>query len=115
MNAQTFLDYTARFDGLMQDLPSATGDRLDVFENPPQSDAKLRRWLLRYVNMCSEEYSLWDSRMLAKRVWKIWEKEIVASLSSPLVRQEWLWLGPHYDSFPEFKSWIEALHKESRR
>ena len=73
---------------------------------PPQS-AELTLCLLKYLNLCSEEYYLWQHKYLAKTVWAIWEKDLKKMIASPLLQREWPVLKKEFESHLEFLVYVE--------
>jgi hypothetical protein len=90
MNAQVFIEYSKRFDVIMQSFPpSAWAARLKSDEAVPEGSHEIRSNALRYLNLCSEEYFLCKSGDLSKHIWGIWEAELKRTLRTPLFRREW--------------------------
>ena len=118
MNAQIFLEYTKRYEEIMASFPvDAHGARLDSYGEPPSSSTELSMAVLRYLNLCSEEFYLCRRKYLAREVWEIWESELQRTLRSPLLRREWKVLRREYESFPEFVRYVErtiTLEEEAR-
>ena len=107
MNAQVFLEYTKRYEDVMDSFPeSARAARLDISSDPPPESPELTTAVLRYVNLCSEEFYLCKRRYLSKEIWRIWESELKRSLRSPLIRREWAKLGKEFSSYPEFVEYV---------
>ncbi len=108
MNAQLFLQYTQRYEEVMQAFPtSARGARLALSGDPPESSQELTFAILRYLNLCSEEFYLWERGYLSGRIWRIWKAELERTLRSPLIRREWKELCREFETYPEFKSYVE--------
>ena len=85
MNAQLFLEFTRRYDEVMRTYPEDTRSaRLDSSQAPSSQSDELTAAVLRYLNLCSEEFYLRQRRYLAKDIWTIWEAEIQRTLQSPL-------------------------------
>ena len=56
-NAQIFLEYTKRYDEVMNKFPAdARRTRLDLFAEPSPESEELTLAVLRYLNLSSEEY-----------------------------------------------------------
>lgn len=108
MNAQVFLAYTQRYEDIMSSFPhEARAARLNINEALPPASAELSLCVLRYLNLCSEEYYLYRSGHLNRRLWAIWEDELKRTLRSPLFRREWVHLRPEFESYPEFLRFVE--------
>jgi hypothetical protein len=108
-NAQIFLEYTARYERVMESFP---GDgrraRLDLQGPAPNCSEELTLAVLRYLNLCSEEFYLCRRGYLARDVWTIWEDELKRTLRSPLVRREWKQLRGEFESYPAFVEYVDA-------
>jgi hypothetical protein len=115
-NVQVFLEYTKRYTDIMNMFPAeARKARLDMFgEAPPKSD-ELSLAVLRYLNLCSEEFYLCKRKYLSKHVWKIWEAELKRTLTSTLVRREWTRLREEFHSYPEFVAYVEKAQRQAPR
>lgn len=112
MNAQLFLTFTERFEGVMASFSEALdGDcPIDIFFSPPPPSAPLTAALVRYLNLCSEEFYMWHGGYLSRRIWRVWERELERTLTSPLVKREWPRIRTVYEAFPEFGAFVDRLH-----
>jgi hypothetical protein len=79
---------------------------------PPRSKA-LSLSVLRYLNLCSEEYYLRQKGWLYKETWEIWERELIRTLQTPLFQREWQSLAGEFESYPEFKQYVSNIQKAS--
>ena len=110
MNAQLFLAYTQRYDEIMGAFPAdARGLRLDLDGAPPPESPELRLAVLRYLNLCSEEFHLHRQGFLARDIWRIWEAELERTLASPLLRREWPALRREFSATAEFARYVERV------
>jgi len=115
MNAQLFLEFTKRFEEVMQSFPkNIWSTRLDIDGKPPAKSKALSLSVLRYLNLCSEEYYLFKKRWLYKETWKIWEGELIRTLQTPLFRREWKGLSGEFEAYPAFKEYVDKIQKESK-
>ena len=109
-NAQVFLEYTARYRDVMASFPpEARRARLFLDSVLPVESEELSLAVLRYLNLCSEEFYLCRSGYLAKDVWHIWEGEIRRSLGSPLLVREWASLQHEFVAYPEFITYVQSI------
>jgi hypothetical protein len=107
-NAQLFLEFTKRFEEVMQSFPkNAWPARLDIEKPPPPRSKALSLSVLRYLNLCSEEFYLCEKGWLHMDIWKIWEDELLRTLQTPLFVREWQHLCREFESYPEFKEYVE--------
>ncbi|MGA8408568.1 MAG: hypothetical protein WB680_15440 [Candidatus Acidiferrales bacterium] len=113
-NAQIFLEYTKRYSDVMNMFPpDGRKARLNLFAEPPAESNNLSLAVLRYLNLCSEEFYLCKKKYLSNHVWKIWEAELKRTLSSPLVVREWAaGLSDEFQSYPEFLKYVEKAQRE---
>ncbi len=111
MNAQVFMEYTKRFDEIMQSFPSGWAGRLGSDQVPPEPSNAVSTSVLRYLNLCSEEYYLLKSGYLSKKVWGIWEAELKRALRTPLLRREWQKLSREFQEYPDFCSYVETAQR----
>jgi hypothetical protein len=112
-NAQIFIEYTGRYEKIMESFPpQAISARLDSEGSPPEESQELTLAALKYLNLCSEEFYLCKRKYLSKDVWLIWEVELKKTLSSPLYCREWPKLKVEFEAFPEFLAYIENIQKE---
>lgn len=114
-NAQIFLEYTKRYSETMNMFPpDGRKARLNLFAEPPAASNELSLAVLRYLNLCSEEFYLCKRKYLSNHVWKIWEAELKRTLSSPLVVREWaIGLRDEFRSYPEFLEYVERAQHEN--
>lgn len=112
-NAQIFIEYTGRYEKIMESFPfQAISVRLNSEGSPPEESQKLTLAVLKYLNLCSEEFYLFKKKYLSKDVWLIWEAELKRTLSSPLYCREWPKLKVEFEAFPEFLIYIENIQME---
>ena len=84
MNAQVFLQYAKRYDEIMNSFPKSAGlARINSGKALPKSNGELTICVLRYLNLCSEEFHLYDTKYLSEKVWEIWADEMVRTLRTP--------------------------------
>jgi hypothetical protein len=102
-NIQIFLQYTKRYENIMDSFPEdARFYRLNSDKELPPESNELTIAVLKYINLCSEEYYLRESGQLSKKVWNIWKDELERTLQSNLVRREWPKLKGEYYSYKRF-------------
>jgi hypothetical protein len=108
-NAQVFLEYTKRYSEIMNMFPpDCRRARLDLFSEPPQESEELTLAVLRYLNLCSEEFYLCKKRYLSKGIWHIWEAELKRTLCSRLVSREWKKLQVEFSAYPAFLEYTNS-------
>ncbi|MFL6213335.1 MAG: hypothetical protein ACJ74J_05510 [Blastocatellia bacterium] len=112
MNAQVFNDCNSRYDAILAAFPeSAWGARFELDTSLPEPSMELTLCVLRYLNLSSEEFYLYQRGYLRNDVWRVWEAELLRTLRSPLLRREWQTLRSEFVSFPEFSTYVEEAQR----
>ena len=107
MNAQLFLEYTKRYEEIMRSYPvGMRAFRLHSAGEPPPESSELTTVVLRYLNLCSEEFYLCQGKYLSRDIWGIWEEEMRRTIASPLYRREWEKISDEFSSYPEFYEYV---------
>lgn len=110
MNSQIYLAYTQRYEAIMGSFPpGAMESRLKLGETLPQRSEALSICILRYLNLCSEEFFLYRKGFLSKRIWAVWQPEIERTLRSPVLRREWERLRIEFRAYPDFFNFVEKV------
>ncbi|MDZ4698268.1 MAG: hypothetical protein SH809_01070 [Rhodothermales bacterium] len=115
-HATIFIEYTKRYDEVMEEF-SRHHDHSRVHllvNNPPSPSPQLSRNVLRYLNLCAEEYALYQSKYISKKVWNIWEGEINRTLRSPLFIREWQELKEDFSADPEFHDYVKRVQRTTK-
>jgi hypothetical protein len=108
-----FVEYVKRYEALMETLYSLTG--IDDLEHKSIPDTEeVHHLALKYLNLCSEEYYLWRAGFLDRGLWKIWEKDIKATLRSNLIEREWPKLECRFGSYSEFSNWVGKVRTANK-
>jgi hypothetical protein len=114
INAEILMKYAERYEHILDKFPhDALFARFDSRALPPQS-AQLTLCLLKYLNLCSEEFYLWKNGYLAKSVWVVWEGDLKRMIASPLVQRSWPLLRGEYLSHLDFIEYVERIQAEHR-
>jgi hypothetical protein len=116
INVDILMKYTERYEHILDKFPpNALFGRFDSQAQtlPPQSE-QLTLCLLKYLNLCSEEYYLWKAGYLAKTVWAVWEGDLKRMIASPLLQREWGTLREEFVSHPEFREYVKSIQAENK-
>jgi hypothetical protein len=115
MNAEIFIKYTERYERILDQFPQdALAARFDAKLLPPQSP-QLRLCVLKYLNLCSEEYYLMKNGYLAKPLWRIWEGDLKRIIGSPLLQREWSSLRQEFLSHQAFLEYVEQVQTQYKK
>jgi hypothetical protein len=115
MNAQLLLAFTKRFDDLMTDFSNGADYPVDLFDSPPEPTHRLRAMVVRYLNLCSEEFYLHRRGYLSRDIWSIWEADMKETLKSELIRREWPEVRAVYRSFTEFQRFVDEQQETDKK
>jgi hypothetical protein len=114
INVDILMKYTERYEHILDKFPQdALFGRFDSQALPPQSK-QLTLCLLKYLNLCSEEYYLWKNGYLAKTVWAVWEGDLKRMIAIPLLQREWPDLRAEYLSHQDFMEYVERIQAEKK-
>ncbi|MDZ4850382.1 MAG: hypothetical protein SGI77_13940 [Pirellulaceae bacterium] len=108
MNADLFTTFTTRYENIVGAFPPEL--RFSRFDRPNEAiplTEDVLLGILRYLNLCSEEFYLWKAGLLDKKIWCIWEDELIKTLRSRTVVAAWHELSPEFSSYPEFVRFVE--------
>lgn len=105
---QAFAEYTRRYQEIMSDLPSdILSEAIDLESLDQQVREKILRTMRAYFDMCSEEYYLFEQRILKKEVWDLWELGMRDGFRRPAFRQAWEIIQRDKYYFKEFAQFVE--------
>jgi hypothetical protein len=109
------MKYTERYEHILDGFPEdALLGRFNPDAPLPQESTQLTICLLKYLNLCSEEYYLWKHKYLSKTVWVVWEGDLKRIIGSPLLRREWLRLKTEYLSHKDFLEYVENIQASQK-
>lgn len=82
------LEYTRRYREICLHLPEDINEsQFDLFDDNHRNDDQLRRWLRSYFDLCSEEFDMYDFKLINKKVFEFWKSGILFALSKSAFRQ----------------------------
>lgn len=111
MSCQVFLAYNERYEKIMEAFPRGSLEsRLRLGETLPERSEELSICILRYLNLCSEEFFLYRKGFLSKKIWAVWKPEIERMLRSPLMLREWQRIRVEFKAYPDFFAFVETAH-----
>lgn len=108
-----FLTYTERFERVMATLPSEAREQsldtanADVVNKLNNKDC--RAALVRYINLCSEEWYLARHELIEPFLWERWQSLMRSMLKNRVVAEMWEQVRGQYP--PEFAAFFDALRR----
>lgn len=113
MNWQVYLACTERHEKILGSFPAgALRSRLRLSESLPPKSEELGICILKYLNLCSEEFFLYQNGFVSRKIWSIWRPEIERAIRTPMLRREWERIRNEFQSYPEFLDFVEKIQKE---
>lgn len=112
LKLQFFAEYTKRYQDIMLNLPEdIMNDDFKIEKLNKKEYSKTMRYLRAYLDLCSEEYDLWLSGNIEKRIWLNWEEGIRSKFSKKAFHRAWEMSS--YDSFyySDFCKWMKKIIK----
>lgn len=90
LNAQMYIEFSARFQNLMRLFPTEAwlANRSATKTLPPCSQ-ELTDCTLYCVQVVHDAFHLHTGRYISKKLWRLWEREIRQTLSGRIFRREW--------------------------
>ena len=110
LNAHTFIEFSKRFQELLRLFPTEAwlANRNPSKPMPP-STQEITDCTLYAMQLIFDVYRIHRAGYLAKRMWKIWEKEIRKTITGPIFRREWQEVSAEFSHTPEFVAYIDKI------
>lgn len=110
INCQVYLAYADRYEKIMGAFPKgALKTRLRLGDTLPERSEELSICLLRLLNLCSEEFFLYRTGFISKKIWAVWGPEIEMTLRRPMITREWERVRIEFKAYPEFFNFVENV------
>ena len=115
LNAQTFIEFSKRFQELLRMFPT---DAWLANRNPskplPPSSQEITDCTLYAMQLIADVYRLHDAGYLSKKVWKLWEKDIRKTITGPVFRREWQEVSAEFSHTVDFVEYIDKVMREEQ-
>ena len=110
---QVFLACTQRFDDIVQKLPIKVRTSVVDYDknydvNKALSDQDAIHAVVRYFNLCAEEFYLNKCGLITPEVWTLWQKQIRGMFSEKFVATVWKSVKPQYEDQGDFYAFVES-------
>ena len=91
LRLQNFSDYTKRYQEIILHFPESINEATFALEKLPDADVRntTLRYMRAYFDLCFEEFTLADRKIIDKAVWAVWKEGIQFALSKPAFRESW--------------------------
>ena len=102
-----FAEYTKRYQEIMWQLPSDIfNDDFDLKKLANEEQEKIKKNILIYFDLCSEEFYLHENEKIDHDVWKEWEEGIKFNMRKPAFNEIWKEKCLNSSFYTEFKKYI---------
>lgn len=116
MQVQTFFACTQRYDEIHQSFPRkyrfGGGLETSIDDVDHSEMDEVKGAVVRYLNLCSEEYHLWSKRLISDEVWSIWNSEMQSMLAQNLIATYWPQIRAEYPDH-EFQKFVDQQTRVS--
>lgn len=110
LNAQMFIEFSARFQELLRLFPTdAWLANLNPSRPMPPQSQDVRDCTLYCVQLVADVYHLHQAGYITKRLWLLWEREIKRTLTGPVFQREWEGISAEFTNNPGFFDYISKL------
>jgi hypothetical protein len=115
LNAQMFIEFSARFQELLRLFPTdAWLANLNPSRPLPPQSQDVRDCTLYCVQLIADVYHLRQAGYITKRLWLLWEREIKHTITGPVFRREWEGISAEFTNNPDFFRYISTLIHSKR-
>jgi hypothetical protein len=116
LNAQMFIEFSARFQELLRLFPTeAWLANINPSRPMPPRSQDVTDSTLYCIQLIADVYHLHEAGYITKRLWLLWEREIKHALSGPVFQREWEDISAEFASNPGFFRYISALIHSKRK
>jgi hypothetical protein len=116
LNAQMFIEFSARFQELLRLFPTdAWLANLNSARPMPPRSQDVRDCTLYCIQLIADVYHLHHAGYITKHLWMLWEREIRHTLSGPVFQREWEDISAEFVSNPDFFHYISILINSRRQ
>ena len=112
------LEFFRRYAEISKAMPDRLRLAKYASDTSPMSDEEQRsiiRSMIEYVNLCSEEFALWEQGRIPAEIWEIWTNGIAEHFETEIWRAAWAEVSPAYDSYKPFMRFMKLLVEKAER
>jgi hypothetical protein len=110
LKAQTYIEYSRRFEELLRLFPA---EAWLANRNPsrplPPPDREITACTLHCIQFVADVYYMHESGYISRRLWKLCEREMGRTLKGPLFRREWSVIADDFAHDPELFAYLSTL------
>ena len=114
MNAQMFLEFSARFQALLRGMPSHVWRKPAADEAMPPPSEELTKNCLHAFHVLADLYHLHKGGYISHELWRPWSLGIRRTLQNPILQREWLAVRELFSHTPAFCRFVHSVIEEGR-
>lgn len=80
---QMFAEYTRRYQDIFLNIPD------DIYNGTAKIDARTKKYMRLYFDLCSEEYHLWKAKVVPDNVWDLWLEGMQIACNHQIYKNSW--------------------------
>jgi hypothetical protein len=109
-NTQVFLDCVKRYEKILESFPPKVWlERFNPGKEALEESPQTTLAVLRYLNLCSEEFYLRKQGYFSDSIAQMWERFFQRTLRTPLMMREWEHLRDEYASDEAYSAYIDEI------
>ena len=78
-----FAEYTRRYHDIFMNMPD------EIFIGSAKVDARTKKYMRLYFDLCSEEFHLWQEKVIPKEVWELWVEGMQIACNHKIYKDSW--------------------------
>jgi hypothetical protein len=98
-----------RYEAWNEDAPYALYKSSCLEDLNDKTRSEVLHSVLRYANLCSEEFALYKAGRVPHDIWEIWNYGIQQNFQQPIWRQAWAEKRKEYDSYRAFQDYVDKI------
>lgn len=80
---EMFAEYTRRYQDIFMNMPD------DIYNGEAKVNARTMRYMRLYFDLCSEEYHLWQDKIIPPKVWRLWVEGMQITCNHKIYKRSW--------------------------
>ena len=114
INAQMFIEFSARFQSVLRTLPPEAWLQGTNGHRPlPPPSEELTKTSLQWFHLVASLFHLRREKYISNDLWRPSQLGLKRILGNPLLQREWFAIEATFEHYPEFCSYIRAMISET--
>ena len=86
-----FAEYNRRYQEIFLNMPD------DIYKGDVKVDKRTKKYMRMYFDLCSEEYHLWQEKIIPDKVWNTWVEGMQIACNHQIYIDSWKALNGEYN------------------